>query len=104
MRPNKYVREDILLAIESLKYKLNEKPTYVQVAEFLNTSPQAARYYVTKFNLRDLIKKEQGGQQKGEKHELRKADIINELQQMKEVVKMMNEKIDKYFSEKALII
>lgn len=47
----KFQKEDILLAIETLQYNNNQKPTIKDVADFLHTYRDDAAYYIKKYNL-----------------------------------------------------
>ncbi len=47
----KFQKEDILLAIETLQYNNNQKPTIKDVADFLHTYRDDAAYYIKKYDL-----------------------------------------------------
>ena len=47
----KFQKEDILLAIETLQYNNNQKPTIADIADFLHTYRDDAAYYIKKYNL-----------------------------------------------------
>ena len=51
MQTPKYLKEDILLAIQSLQYELNKagekrKPYIKEVAKFLNTYDDKIKFYI----------------------------------------------------------
>jgi len=98
MQTPKYLKEDILLAIQSLQYELNKagekrKPYIKEVAKFLNTYDDKIKFYINKFDLRDKLTIMQKGycireinQRKGETIE----EIKNELHELNENIKQQN--------------
>ena len=98
MKTPKYLKEDILLAIQSLQYELNKagekrKPYIKEVAKFLNTYDDKIKFYINKFDLRDKLTIMQKGycireinQRKGETIE----EIKNELHELNENIKQQN--------------
>ena len=106
MQTPKYLKEDILLAIQSLQYELNKagekrKPYIKEVAKFLNTYDDKIKFYINKFDLRDKLTILQKGycireinQRKGETIE----EIKNELHELNENIKQQN-KINEQHNE-----
>ena len=98
MQTPKYLKEDILLAIQTLQYELNKagekrKPFIKEVAKYLNTYDDKIKFYINKFDLRDKLTIMQKGycireinQRKGETIE----EIKNELHELNENIKQQN--------------
>ena len=68
-------KEDILLAIETLKYNNNQKPTIKDVADFLHTYRDDAAYYIKKYNLEGKCNITERGKYMREKN----SDIFEEI-------------------------
>ena len=71
----KFQKEDILLAIETLKYNNNQKPTIKDVADFLHTYRDDAAYYIKKYNLEGKCNITERGKYMREKN----SDIFEEI-------------------------
>ena len=71
----KFQKEDILLAIETLKYNNNQKPTIKEVADFLHTYRDDAAYYIKKYNLEGKCNITERGKYMREKN----SDIFEEI-------------------------
>ena len=71
----KFQKEDILLAIETLKYNNNQKPTIKEVADFLHTYRDDAAYYIKKYNLEGKFNITERGKYMREKN----SDIFEEI-------------------------
>ena len=71
----KFQKEDILLAIETLKYNNNQKPTIKEVADFLHTYRDDAGYYIKKYNLEGKCNIIERGKYMREKN----SDIFEEI-------------------------
>ena len=74
-RMTKFQKEDILLAIETLKYNNNQKPTIKEVADFLHTYRDDAAYYIKKYNLEGKCNITERGKYMREKN----SDIFEEI-------------------------
>ena len=71
----KFQKEDILLAIETLKYNNNQKPTIKDVADFLHTYRDDAAYYIKKYSLEGKCNITERGKYMREKN----SDIFEEI-------------------------
>lgn len=71
----KFQKEDILLAIETLQYNNNQKPTIKEVADFLHTYRDDAAYYIKKYNLEGKCNITERGKYMREKN----SDIFEEI-------------------------
>ena len=71
----KFQKEDILLAIETLKYNNNQKPTIKEVADFLHTYRDDAAYYIKKYSLEGKCNITERGKYMREKN----SDIFEEI-------------------------
>lgn len=71
----KFQKEDILLAIETLKYNNNQKPSIKEVADFLHTYRDDAAYYIKKYNLEGKCNITERGKYMREKN----SDIFEEI-------------------------
>ena len=71
----KFQKEDILLAIETLQYNNNQKPTIKEVADFLHTYRDDAAYYIKKYNLECKCNITERGKYMREKN----SDIFEEI-------------------------
>ena len=71
----KFQKEDILLAIETLQYNNNQKPTIKDVADFLHTYRDDAAYYIKKYNLEGKCNITERGKYMREKN----SDIFEEI-------------------------
>lgn len=71
----KFQKEDILLAIETLKYNNNQKPTIKEVADFLHTYRDDAAYYIKKYSLEGKCNIIERGKYMREKN----SDIFEEI-------------------------
>lgn len=71
----KFQKEDILLAIETLKYNNNQKPTIKDVADFLHTYRDDAAYYIKKYSLEGKCTITERGKYMREKN----SDIFEEI-------------------------
>lgn len=71
----KFQKEDILLAIETLQYNNNQKPTIRDVADFLHTYRDDAAYYIKKYNLESKCNIVERGKYMREKN----SDIFEEI-------------------------
>ena len=74
-RMTKFQKEDILLAIETLQYNNNQKPTIKEVADFLHTYRDDAAYYIKKYNLEGKCNITERGKYMREKN----SDIFEEI-------------------------
>ena len=74
-RMTKFQKEDILLAIETLQYNNNQKPTIKEVADFLHTYRDDAAYYIKKYNLECKCNITERGKYMREKN----SDIFEEI-------------------------
>lgn len=74
-RMTKFQKEDILLAIETLQYNNNQKPTIKEVADFLHTYRDDAAYYIKKYNLEGKFNIIERGKYMREKN----SDIFEEI-------------------------
>ena len=71
----KFQKEDILLAIETLYYNNNQKPTIKEVADFLHTYRDDAAYYIKKYSLEGKCNITERGKYMREKN----SDIFEEI-------------------------
>ena len=71
----KFQKEDILLAIETLQYNNNQKPTIKEVADFLHTYRDDAAYYIKKYSLEGKCNITERGKYMREKN----SDIFEEI-------------------------
>ena len=71
----KFQKEDILLAIETLQYNNNQKPTIKDVADFLHTYRDDAAYYIKKYDLEGKCNIVERGKYMREKN----SDIFEEI-------------------------
>ena len=71
----KFQKEDILLAIETLKYNNNQKPSIKEVADFLHTYRDDAAYYIKKYSLEGKCNITERGKYMREKN----SDIFEEI-------------------------
>ena len=71
----KFQKEDILLAIETLQYNNNQKPTIRDVADFLHTYRDDAAYYIKKYSLEGKCNITERGKYMREKN----SDIFEEI-------------------------
>lgn len=71
----KFQKEDILLAIETLQYNNNQKPTIADIADFLHTYRDDAAYYIKKYNLEGKCNITERGKYMREKN----SDIFEEI-------------------------
>ena len=71
----KFQKEDILLAIETLSYNNNQKPTIKDVADFLHTYRDDAAYYIKKYSLEGKCNITERGKYMREKN----SDIFEEI-------------------------
>ena len=71
----KFQKEDILLAIETLCYNNNQKPTIKDVADFLHTYRDDAAYYIKKYSLEGKCNITERGKYMREKN----SDIFEEI-------------------------
>ena len=71
----KFQKEDILLAIETLQYNNNQKPTIKDVADFLHTYRDDAAYYIKKYSLEGKCNITERGKYMREKN----SDIFEEI-------------------------
>lgn len=71
----KFQKEDILLAIETLQYNNNQKPTIRDVADFLHTYRDDAAYYIKKYSLEGKCNIVERGKYMREKN----SDIFEEI-------------------------
>ena len=71
----KFQKEDILLAIETLQYNNNQKPTITEVADFLHTYRDDAAYYIKKYRLEGKCNIIERGKYMREKN----SDIFEEI-------------------------
>ena len=71
----KFQKEDILLAIETLQYNNNQKPTIRDVADFLHTYRDDAAYYIKKYDLEGKCNIVERGKYMREKN----SDIFEEI-------------------------
>lgn len=74
-RMSKFQKEDILLAIETLQYNNNQKPTITDIADFLHTYRDDAAYYIKKYNLEGKCNIIERGKYMREKN----SDIFEEI-------------------------
>lgn len=74
-RMTKFQKEDILLAIETLQYNNNQKPTITDVADFLHTYRDNVAYYIKKYNLEGKCNIIERGKYMREKN----SDIFEEI-------------------------
>lgn len=71
----KFQKEDILLAIETLQYNNNQKPSIKEVADFLHTYRDDAAYYIKKYSLEGKCNITERGKYMREKN----SDIFEEI-------------------------
>lgn len=74
-RMSKFQKEDILLAIETLQYNNNQKPTITDVADFLHSYRDNVAYYIKKYSLEDKCNITERGKYMREKN----SDIFEEI-------------------------
>lgn len=74
-RMSKFQKEDILLAIETLQYNNNQKPTIADIADFLHTYRDNVAYYIKKYSLEGKCNITERGKYMREKN----SDIFEEI-------------------------
>lgn len=74
-RMAKFQKEDILLAIETLQYNNNQKPTIIDIADFLHTYRDNVAYYIKKYSLEGKCNIAERGKYMREKN----SDIFEEI-------------------------